>query len=98
MDACTSKPWESDLRDIRQGSCCFFACCKGQIIIRTSEVDSAEIEDIEENVKKEIYDPRLVWSYSLLLCGPTGCRKTTWIVELLKHHEELCTHIPKKLI
>ena len=32
------------------------------------------------------------------LCGPTGCGKTTWIVELLKSHEELCTHMPKKLI
>ena len=38
---------------------------------------------------KKIYDPRLVWPYSLLLCGPTGCGKTTWIVELLRHHEEL---------
>ena len=36
---------------------CFFACCKGQIIIRTSEVDSAEIEDIEENVKKNLRPP-----------------------------------------
>ena len=33
-----------------------------------------------------------------ILCGPTGCEKTTWIVELLKHHEELCSHTPKKLI
>ena len=47
---------------------------------------------------KKIYDPRLVWRYSLLLCGPTGCGKTTWIVELLEHHEELRTHTPKKLI
>ena len=47
---------------------------------------------------KKIYDPRLVWPYSLLLCGPTGCGKTTWIVELLRHHEELCSHTPKKLI
>ena len=49
-------------------------------------------------MSKKIYDPRLIWPYSLLLCGPTGCGKTTWIVELLKHHEELCTHTPKKLI
>ena len=35
---------------------------------------------------------------SLLLCGPTGSGKTTWIVELLRHHEELSTHTPKKLI
>ena len=47
---------------------------------------------------RKIYDPRLVWFYSLLLRGPTECGKTTWIVELLKQHEELCTHTPKKLI
>ena len=29
---------------------------------------------------------------------PTDCGKTTWIVELLKSQEELCTHKPKKLI
>ena len=49
-------------------------------------------------MSKKIYDPRLVWPYSLLLCGPTGCGKTTWIVELLKHHEELYSHTLKKLI
>ena len=32
----------------------FFACCKGQIVIHTTEVDGAEIEDIEENVKKDL--------------------------------------------
>ena len=47
---------------------------------------------------KKIYEHHLVWPYSLLLCGPTGWGKTMWIVELLKHHEDLCTHIPKKLI
>ena len=47
---------------------------------------------------KKIYDPRLVWPYSLLLYGPTGCGRTTWIVELLRSHEELCTHMLKKLI
>ena len=51
-----------------------------------------------KKMSKKIYDPRLVWPYSLLLCGPTGCGKTTWIVELLKNHEDLCTHMPKKLI
>ena len=71
---------------------CFFGCCKGQIVIHTT--DGAEIEDIVENVRKDLH----VWPYSLLLCGPTSCRKTTWIVELLKSHEELCTHMPKKLI
>ena len=65
MDACASKPWEIDLRDICQGLHCFFACCKGQIIIRTSEVDRAEIEDIEENVKKDLMTP--------ILSGPILC-------------------------
>ena len=51
-----------------------------------------------KKMSKKIYDPWLAWPYSLLLCGPTGCGKTTWIVELLKSHEELCTHLPKKLI
>ena len=44
-------------------------------------------------MSRKIYDP-----HSLLLCGPMGCGKTTWIIELLKSHEELCTHMPKKLI
>ena len=48
------KPWEIDLRDICQRLRCFFACCKGQIVIHITEVDSAEIEDIEENVKKDL--------------------------------------------
>ena len=62
-----------------------------------SEVDGSEPEfEIQDDTK--IYDLRIVWPYSLLLCGPTGCGKTTWIVELLIHHEELCTHTPKKLI
>ena len=73
----------------------FFACYKGQIVIHTT--DGAEIIDIEE-MSKKTYDPRLVWPYSLLLCGPTGYGKTTWIVEVLKSHEEFCTHTPKKLI
>ena len=53
---------------------------------------------LKSKMTKTIYDPRLVWLYSLLLCGPTGCGKTTWIVELLRHHEELCSHTPQKLI
>ena len=32
------------------------------------------------------------------VCSPTGCGKTTWIVELLKIHEEMFTQTPKKLI
>ena len=52
----------------------------------------------KSKMMKKAYEPRLVWPYSLLLCGPTGYGKTTWTVELLKHHEELCTHTPKKLI
>ena len=47
---------------------------------------------------KKIYDPHLVWPYSLLLCGPARCGKTTWIIELLRHHEELFSHTPQKLI
>ena len=49
-------------------------------------------------MSRKTYDPRLVWPYSLLLCGPTGCGKTTWIVELLRYHEHLSMHTPKKLI
>ena len=52
MGACASKPWEIDLRDICLRLRCFFACCKGQIVIHTT--DDAEIEDIEENVKKDL--------------------------------------------
>ena len=52
----------------------------------------------KSKISRKIYDPRLVWPYSLLPCGPTRYGKTKWIVELLKHHEELCTHIPYKLI
>ena len=51
-----------------------------------------------KKMSKKTYDPCLVWPYSLLLCGPTSCGKTMWIVELLKSHEELCTHTLKKLI
>ena len=63
MGACASKPWEIDLRDICQGLRCFFACCKGQIVIHTTDVP--EIEDIEENVKKRLMTPVL---YGLILC------------------------------
>ena len=52
----------------------------------------------KSKMTKKIYDPHLVWPYSLLLCGSTGCGNTTWIIELLRHHEELCTHAPKRLI
>ena len=54
--------------------------------------------NLKSKMTKKIYDPRLVWPYSLLLCGPTRCGKTTWIIELLKDHKELCSHTPKKLI
>ena len=50
---CVSKPWEIDLRDICQ-RLLFFACCKGQIVIHTTEADGTEIEDNEENVKKDL--------------------------------------------
>ena len=49
-------------------------------------------------MSRKTYDPRLVWLNLLLLCGPMVCGKTTWIVELLRHHEHLSTHTPKKLI
>ena len=62
-----------------------------------SEIDGSEPEFEIQDDKKDLC-PRLVCPYSLLLCGPTGRGKTTWIVELLKHHEELCSHTPKKLI
>ena len=52
MGACTSKLWEIDLRGICQGLHRFFAYCKGQIVIHT--MHGAEIEDIEENVKKDL--------------------------------------------
>ena len=32
----------------------FLACCKGQIVIHTTKVDGTEIEDIEENVRKDL--------------------------------------------
>ena len=54
MGACASKPWEIDLRDICQRLRCFFACCKGQIIIRTSEIDGTEPEHKIEYVKKDL--------------------------------------------
>ena len=65
MGACASKPWEIDLRDICQRLRCFFACCKGQIVIHTSEVDGAEIEGTEENDKKRAMTPVL---FGLILC------------------------------
>ena len=65
MGMCISKPWEIDLRDICQRLCCFFACCKGQIVIHTTEVDSAEIEDIEENVQKRFM---ILVLFGLYLC------------------------------
>ena len=96
MGACASKPWEIDLRDICQGVRCFFSLVvkvKSLFILQTP----LKLKTLKK-MSKRIYDPHLVWPYSLLLCGPTSCGKTTWIVELLKSHEELCTHMPKKLI
>ena len=54
MDVCVSEPWEIDLRDICQRLHCFFHCCRGQIVIHTTDIDGAEIGDIEENVKKDL--------------------------------------------
>ena len=53
---------------------------------------------LKSKMTKKIYDSCLALPYSLLLCGPTRCGKITWIVELLKHDEELCLHTPKMLI
>ena len=63
MGACVSKSWEIDLRDICQRLRCFFARCKGQIVIHTT--DGTEIEDIEENVKKRFM---ILGLYGLILC------------------------------
>ena len=68
MGVCASKPWEIDLRNICQRLHCFFACCESQIIFHTSELDGSEPEFEIQDVK-EIYDPHLVWPYSLLVCG-----------------------------
>ena len=54
MGACASKPWEIDLRDICQRLHCFFACCKGQIIVHTSEVDGSEHEPEIQDDKKDL--------------------------------------------
>ena len=62
-----------------------------QIIIHTSETGGSEPEHEMRSMSPSCLP------YSILLCGPTGCGKTTQIVDL-RHHEELCTHTPKKLI
>ena len=54
MGVCTSRPWEIDLRDICQRLCCFFACCKGQIIVHTSEVDGSEPESEIQDDKNDL--------------------------------------------
>ena len=95
MDACISKPWEIDLRDICQRLRCFSLVVKDKLLFILQTV--LKLKTLKK-MSKKIYDPRLVWPYSLLLCGPTGCGKTTWIVELLKSHGEMCTQTPKKLI
>ena len=88
MGASSSKPWEIDLRDICQRLRCFYACCRGQIIVHTSEIDGSDPEF-------EIQDDKKYLRPSSCLAG---CGKITWIVELLKHHQEMCLHTPKKLI
>ena len=54
MGACASKPREIDLRDICQRLRCFSACCKGQIIVHTSEVDGSEPEPEIQDDKKDL--------------------------------------------
>ena len=73
----------------------FSLVVKGKLLIILQTVPKSKTL---KKMSKKIYDARLGWPYSLLLCGPTGCGKTTWIVELLKSHEEMCTQTPKKLI
>ena len=97
MGACASKPWEIDLRDICQRLRCFLRVVEVKSLFTRLKLMAQNL-NLKSKMSKKIYDPRLVWPYSLLLCGPTGCGKTTWIIELLKHHEELCSHTPKKLI
>ena len=74
-EACASKPWEVDLRDICQRLHCLFVCCKGQIIINATENNDSESTDVVEHVmSKKSYDPRLVWPYSILLCDYMDCK------------------------
>ena len=97
MGACASKPWEIDLRDICQRLRCFLRVVRVKSLFICLKLMAQNL-NTKYKMSRKIYDPRLVWPYSLLLCGPTVCEKTTWIVELLRHHDELCTHTPKKLI
>ena len=98
MGACASKLWEIDLRDICQRYVAFLRVVKVKSLFTPLLRLMAQNLNPKSKMIKRIYDPCLVWPYSLLLCSPTGPGKTTWIVELLKHHEELFTHTPKKLI
>ena len=97
MGACASKPWEIDLKDICQRYVAFLHVVEVKSLSTRLKLMAQNL-NLKSKMTEKIYDPRLVWPYSLLLCGPTGCGKTTWIVELLKRHEELCLHTPKKLI
>ena len=54
MGASASKPWEIDSRDICQRLHCFFASCKGEIIVYTSEVDGSEPEPKIQDDKKDL--------------------------------------------
>ena len=92
-----SELWEFDLRDVCQGLRCFSRVVKVKSLFVLLKLMAQNL-NCKSKMSRKIDDPRLVWPYSLLLCGPTGCGRTTWIVELLKHHEELCTHTPDKLI
>ena len=55
MGVCASKPWEIDLRDICQTTM-FFACCKGQIVINTTEVEEEESDykDVSKDVERDL--------------------------------------------
>ena len=87
MGACASKPWEIDLRDICQGLRCFSHVVKDKLLFILQTVLKSKTL---KKMSKKTYDPRLVWPYSLLLCGPTGCRK---LLGLLIYLKELRKHL-----
>ena len=85
MGACASKPWKIDLRDICQGLRCFFACCKGQIIIRTSKTGGSEPEPPNPRSQERFMTPVLS---GLILCFYVVQSDVERLRGLLKHDEE----------
>ena len=63
-------------------------------LVQTSEIDGAEPElEIQVNKKRLKALVLLALFFTFMWASQMG--KTTWIVELLKHYVELCTHSPK---